>query len=128
MAGNHVARDAVQKIKQLGFKGLQMPHSPHGVRWNSMAYEPVWDAIEESGLPLSFHAGAYKYFVGNGSMGANLTANLVFAFGVMIVIGAGGGLTGAQSRHSGIDSRFTAVTKRCSVGDSVPRSSRTSNV
>jgi hypothetical protein len=36
----------------------------------------VWDAIEESGLPLSFHAGAYKVFVGNGSMGANLTANL----------------------------------------------------
>lgn len=70
------ARDYMQKIKQLGYKGVQMPHSPRGIRWNSKDMYPVWAAIEESGLPLSFHAGAYKVFGGNGSMGANLTANL----------------------------------------------------
>lgn len=70
------AHDYVQKIQGLGFKALQMPHSPKGIRWNSMAMDPVWKAIADSGIPLSFHAGVYPHFVGNGSLGANLTANL----------------------------------------------------
>ncbi|HXC37730.1 MAG TPA: amidohydrolase family protein [Burkholderiales bacterium] len=92
------ARDYIQKIKQLGYKALQMPHSPKGIRWNSMSMEPVWAAIEESGLPLSFHAGAYKHFVGNGSMGANLTANLCpyrNLFGALV-------FSGALDRHPGL--------------------------
>ncbi len=70
------AHDYIQKIKGLGYKALQMPHSPRGIRWNSMAMDPVWKAIAESGIPLSFHAGVYPHFSGNGSLGANLTANL----------------------------------------------------
>ena len=70
------ARDYMQKVKQLGYKAIQMPHSQRGIRWNSKEMEPLWAAIEEAGLPLSFHAGAYPHFVGNGSLGANLTANL----------------------------------------------------
>ena len=93
-----IARDYMQKIKQLGYKGVQMPHTPRGVRWNSKELEPVWAAIEESGLPLSFHAGAYKVFVGNGSMGANLTANLCpyrNLFGALV-------FSGALDRHPGL--------------------------
>ena len=92
------ARDYLQKIKQLGYKAVQMPHSPAGVRWNSKELEPVWAAIEEAGLPLSFHAGAYKVFVGNGSMGANLTANLCpyrNLFGALV-------FSGALDRHPGL--------------------------
>lgn len=70
------AHDYMQKLKALGYKAVQMPHSPRGVRWNSKEMYPLWSAIEASGMPLSFHAGAYPHFVGNGSLGANLTANL----------------------------------------------------
>lgn len=70
------ARDYMQKLKDLGYRAVQMPHSPKGVRWNSKEMYPLWAAIEESGMPLSFHAGAYPFFFGNGSMGANITANL----------------------------------------------------
>lgn len=70
------ARDYLQKVKDMGYKAVQMPHSPRDIRWNSKEMYPLWAAIEESGLPLSFHAGAYPHFFGNGSLGANLTANL----------------------------------------------------
>lgn len=70
------SRDYMQKLKELGFKAVQMPSFPRGIRYNSMAMEPVWEAIAESGLPLSFHVGAYIEFAGNGSMGANLARNL----------------------------------------------------
>ncbi|MGE0387285.1 MAG: amidohydrolase family protein [Gammaproteobacteria bacterium] len=70
------SRDYMQKIKALGYKAVQIPSFPRGVRYNSMSMEPMWAAIEESGLPLSFHVGAYIEFVGNGSLGANLTRNL----------------------------------------------------
>ncbi|HEY6869892.1 MAG TPA: amidohydrolase family protein [Novosphingobium sp.] len=70
------ARDYMQKLKDLGYRAVQMPREPKGIRWNSKDMFPVWAAIEESGMPLSFHAGAYPYFVGNGATGANLTANL----------------------------------------------------
>jgi len=70
------AHDYMQKLKDLGYRAVSMPHSPRGVRWNSKSMFPLWKAIEASGMPLSFHAGLYTFFQGNGSTGANLTANL----------------------------------------------------
>jgi predicted TIM-barrel fold metal-dependent hydrolase len=70
------SKDYIQKLKQLGFKALQMPSFPRGVRYNSMEMEPLWTAIEESGIPLQFHVGAYIEFHGNGSLGANIARNL----------------------------------------------------
>lgn len=70
------SRDYVQKLKQLGYKALQMPAFPRGVRYNSRSMDPLWAAIAESGLPLNFHVGAYIEFQGYGSTGANITRNL----------------------------------------------------
>ena len=70
------SRDYLQKLKQLGYKALQMPSYPRGIRYNSMSMEPLWTALEESGIPLSFHVGAIIEFSGHGSLGANLTRNL----------------------------------------------------
>lgn len=70
------SHDYVQKLKQLGYKALQMPSFPRGIRYNSMSMEPLWTAIEEAGIPLQFHVGAYAHWFGNGSMGANIATNL----------------------------------------------------
>jgi predicted TIM-barrel fold metal-dependent hydrolase len=70
------AKDYMQKLKQLGFKAVQMPSYPRGVRYNSRSMDPVWSAIAESGIPLSFHVTATREFGGYGSLGANLTRNL----------------------------------------------------
>jgi predicted TIM-barrel fold metal-dependent hydrolase len=69
-------RDYLQKLKDLGFKALQMPSFPRGVRYNSSSMDPVWSAIEESGFPLSFHVTATIEFQGRGSWGANVTRNM----------------------------------------------------
>ena len=70
-------RDYLQKLTQLGFKALQIPMNPKGVRYNSSEMDPMWEAIAESGFPLSVHIGAYIQYAGRGSLGANLNANLM---------------------------------------------------
>lgn len=70
-------KDYIQKIKALGFKAMDIPVSPKGVRYNSSQMDPMWAAIQESGIPISFHIGAYIQYSGRGSLGANLNANLM---------------------------------------------------
>jgi predicted TIM-barrel fold metal-dependent hydrolase len=70
------ARDQMQKLKQLGFRAIQMPSYPRGIRYNSREMDPLWEAIAESGIPLSFHVTAFQEFFGNGSLGANIARNL----------------------------------------------------
>lgn len=70
------AHGQMQKLKQLGFRGVQMPSYPKGVRYNSRELDPVWEAISEAGIPLSFHVTATLEFSGWGSLGANLNRNL----------------------------------------------------
>ena len=71
--------DELQKIKALGFKGVLMPSlpPPHAkVYYNARALEPMWKAIGESGLPLSFHVG--ETFDARGQGG--LATTIVVAF------------------------------------------------
>jgi predicted TIM-barrel fold metal-dependent hydrolase len=70
------AHDQMQKLKQLGFRTVQMPSYPRGKRYNSREMDPVWQAVVDSGLMLSFHVTATLEFSGWGSLGANLNRNL----------------------------------------------------
>jgi len=70
------ARDYLAKLKGLGYKAVQMPSFPRGIRYNSMQLDPVFAAIEESGIPLSFHVTATIEFAGHGSLGANVARNM----------------------------------------------------
>ena len=72
-------RDELQKIKAQGFKGVLMPSlpPPHArTYYNARALEPMWAAIEEAGLPLSFHVG--ETFDARGQGG--LATTIVVAF------------------------------------------------
>ena len=70
-----IARDRLQMIRQLGFRIVQLPNYPRGVRYNSREMDGLFGAIEESGLTLAFHVGPVLEFVGTGSLGANCTRN-----------------------------------------------------
>jgi predicted TIM-barrel fold metal-dependent hydrolase len=70
------ARDQVQKIKGLGYKTMQMPSYPRGIRYNSREMDPIWAALVEAELPLSFHVTAFQEFSGYGSLGANVSRNM----------------------------------------------------
>jgi predicted TIM-barrel fold metal-dependent hydrolase len=45
-------------VKELGFKGVFLrPNLVHGRNWHDPYYEPLWDTLEDLGIPLGFHEG-----------------------------------------------------------------------
>lgn len=69
------AIDNIAEIKDLGLRGVTIPTGPPGVRYNDAKMEPLWDAIEGSGLPLSFHVGERVDMSGMGTLGTGLMQN-----------------------------------------------------
>jgi predicted TIM-barrel fold metal-dependent hydrolase len=65
-----------RKLADLGFVAMQLPSHPRDVRYNASAMEPLWDAVEESGIPVSFHIGASGHQRGAGALGTSVTAAL----------------------------------------------------
>jgi len=96
------ADEYVQRIQRLGYRALQMPAFPRGVRYNSRSMDKLWAAIQESGIPLMFHVGPYVEFVGNGSTGANITRNLAPYRGLLAQLV----FSGALERHPGLNVVF----------------------
>jgi predicted TIM-barrel fold metal-dependent hydrolase len=45
------------RCAELGLRAALLPAHPDFRRYNDAAYEPLWEAAEGLGLPLSFHAG-----------------------------------------------------------------------
>jgi predicted TIM-barrel fold metal-dependent hydrolase len=96
------ARDEVKRIQELGYRALQMPSYPRGVRYNSREMDPLWEAIADAGIPLSFHVTATLEFHGYGSLGANLNRNLApfrSVCGQLI-------MSGVLERHPGLQLVF----------------------
>ena len=71
-----MTRDYMQKIKDLGFKAVEIPSAPRGVRYNGSEMLPMWEAIAEAGLPLSIHIGVALEYTGTGALAANINRNL----------------------------------------------------
>lgn len=67
-------RDSIAKLKHLGFRAMEIPSTPRNVYYNSSSMEPMWAAIEESGIPLSFHIGEFPEWKGAGALGTYLTS------------------------------------------------------
>jgi predicted TIM-barrel fold metal-dependent hydrolase len=55
--------EAIAEIKDLGFKTMMIPISPgehadgEAIAYGAERMDPLWDAIEASGLPVCFHIG-----------------------------------------------------------------------
>ncbi len=63
------AKDNLQELRGLGYHAIEFPSSPPGVFYNGRGMESLWDAIEESGYPLSFHIGENVLTRGLGALG-----------------------------------------------------------
>jgi predicted TIM-barrel fold metal-dependent hydrolase len=63
------AKDNIQELRGLGYHAIEIPSTPPGVFYNSHSMEPLWDAIEESGYPVSFHIGENVVTKGAGALG-----------------------------------------------------------
>jgi len=82
-------RDYLAHIKSLGFRLVQLPSGLRGRSYGDAELEPVWDAIEESGLIAAIHTSETPESNGPGGLGTflaqttqpfrKLWANLVFS-------------------------------------------------
>ncbi|MEO8541211.1 MAG: amidohydrolase family protein, partial [bacterium] len=97
------AKDNLQELKAQGFKTMEIPSSPPGVYYNARDMEPLWDAIEESGYPISFHIGENIQTRGLGALGTfQMQSFSPFRrlFGIMV-------FSGILERHPNMKVIFT---------------------
>lgn len=64
--------DNLADVKALGFRNIVLPNSPPGVHYNAPEMDRFWAAIEESGLPVSFHVGERFETEGPGAFGTSM--------------------------------------------------------
>ncbi len=93
----------IEAIKALGFKAMELPMAPRDVYYNASAMTPMWEAIEASGIPLSFHIGESPNYRGAGALGTYLTTN----FQPFRALWATLTFSGVLERHPGLRLVFT---------------------
>ena len=50
------ASEAKRAVRELGLRGaFARPNAHNGVAWHDLAYTPVWEALEELDVPITFH-------------------------------------------------------------------------
>jgi predicted TIM-barrel fold metal-dependent hydrolase len=50
----------IERSADRGFKFVMMPPLVKGASYNQSVFDPLWDALSETGLPVTFHAGTGK--------------------------------------------------------------------
>ena len=50
----------VQRVAKLGYKTVFLPVTVPDQPYNLPLYDPLWAAIQETGMPMSFHVGTGK--------------------------------------------------------------------
>jgi predicted TIM-barrel fold metal-dependent hydrolase len=73
-------RESVAELKALGLKTFLLPIHPKGVDGVELSYcapemAPLWEAIEEAGLPVCFHIGEF-FKDGPGGFGTSVMISL----------------------------------------------------
>lgn len=64
--------DAIARLVDLGFRTMMLPNYPRGVRYGDASSEPLWRAVEDSGLLLAFHISEAPDGNGPGDLGSYL--------------------------------------------------------
>lgn len=91
----------VRRIAALGLGGAMLPLVGRP-EWNDKSWEPLWDALEESGLPAVMHQGTghdMVWYRGPGAAVANLLATQSMAPRSVGLLAAGGVLERHPSLH-----------------------------
>jgi predicted TIM-barrel fold metal-dependent hydrolase len=70
------AREEIEHVQALGLKGVSIPSKRKDLRYNDETFEPLWEAIERSGFPVSLHVAPTIEHWGKGAIAANITMNL----------------------------------------------------
>ncbi len=52
-----MAIDEAQRVARMGFRALFMPAQVPARPYNDARYDPLWAAVQDTGLPVNFHCG-----------------------------------------------------------------------
>jgi uncharacterized protein len=74
----------LQRIKDLGLRGVMMPGNPQVEDYDSPVYGPFWEAAIDLGLPLSFHILTTR---GGGHRGPRMASFLSIVRGCQDIMG-----------------------------------------
>src|SRR5271156_4017545 len=77
----------LQRIKDLGLKGVMMPGNPQVEDYDSPIYDPFWEAAIAFGMPLSFHILTSRDDAVGRSRGPKLNSFLSIIRGNQDIIG-----------------------------------------
>ena len=50
----------IERSADRGFKFVMMPPLVKGASYNQRVFDPIWDSLSQTGLPVTFHAGTGK--------------------------------------------------------------------
>jgi predicted TIM-barrel fold metal-dependent hydrolase len=65
----------IARLKNLGFHTFMLPGAPRGVTYAAPEMDPLWSAVEASGLPLCFHITESPDDNGPGGLGTYLSVS-----------------------------------------------------
>src|SRR6202050_4664808 len=77
----------LQRIKDMGLKGVMMPGNPQVEDYDSPIYDPFWEAAIDLGMPLSFHILTSRDDAVGRSRGPKLNSFLAIIRGRQDIIG-----------------------------------------
>lgn len=83
---------------EIGLPGVALPSKRKDLAFNDDRFEPLWDAIEASTLPLSLHVAPTLVHWGKGAIGANIVNNLSPFRGIFPIFV----FSGILERHPGL--------------------------
>jgi predicted TIM-barrel fold metal-dependent hydrolase len=99
-------KDEIAKLKALNYRAMMMPSLPppaSKVFYNSRSMEPMWEAIAESGIPVSFHVGETFDARGLGGLGTTIAVALQPFRRLFALLS----YSGILERHPGLKVIFT---------------------
>jgi len=96
--------DAIEEVQRNAARGFAAHLLPivGTPEWNHKVWEPLWDAIDETGLPIAMHQGTghdMLWYRGPGSATANLFATQSMAPRAVTLLAASGALERHPSLH-----------------------------
>ena len=95
----------VERVANLGLRAVMLPSHTDGPSWNKAEWEPVWDAIGATGLPVVMHQGTgfnTIWYRGPGATTANLISTATIAPRVATLLAT----SGVLERHPNLNVVF----------------------
>lgn len=92
----------IERVAEMGLRAIMMPSHTEGPSWNHRTWDPIWDAIDATGLPVVMHQGTgfdTIWYRGPGATVANLVSTETIGPRVATLLATSGVLERHPNMH-----------------------------